>query len=215
MEFHRAQRIRAALTPKRRELFDLMLTEVAAGRWEELAPENTKGLITIRWRATRRTPDIYLEHSRTTSRTWDELVFVSMRTLKSGPSLSRAAGPLSGVSQSDLTLTKALAVVADPVAALDLAPVPVLRWGLLWSDGTAEPGIRFDAEDQVVSEREQYGIIAGHAARHSCNGVVTLNDKLIPASCRGCGAVGVLTRDVVYHPWKAELFEEVPVDASS
>jgi hypothetical protein len=214
MDGRRAQAINHALgTAKRRELFDAMLTEVAAGRWEELEPDG-RSLYTIRWRVTRKVVDVYRTgYAPVTDQTWDELVFV--RLMVGGiPGLGHCGGPWSGRQDSDLTLTKALAVVRDPVTALGLDPVPVLRWGLVWSDGTAEPGPRFAGEAETAPDGQE-NVVPGHAARHaSCDGTVALDAKLNPVSCRACGATEIRGRDVVFHPWTAELFEEVPVASS-
>lgn len=205
----RAQQIDHALkTPRRRELFDAMLTEVAAGRWEELAPEDTRGLYHIRWRATRRTPDICRRHDPGQGWTYDELVFVNLCTPTS-VLVSRSTGLAGGVGPFDVTLTRALAIVRDPVAAMGLAPVPALRWRLVWPDGTPEPGPGYEREDQVLPEKYTDGIVPGHAGRHDCDGVVELDGKMVPVGCRNCGP-GVRGREVVFHPYRIELFEEVP-----
>src|SRR6266704_569898 len=129
MDGQRAARINAALTPKRRELFDLMRARVAQGRWEELAPEDTRGLYLIRWRATRRTPDIHRKYHPGQGRTYTELVFVHLVTAESNPLVSRVTDLAGGPGPYGVTLAKALAVVRDPVTALGLDPVPALRWG--------------------------------------------------------------------------------------
>jgi hypothetical protein len=205
----RAQQVHHVLkTPRRRELFGAMLTEVAAGRWEELAPEDTRGLYHIRWRATRRTPDIYRQHDRGQGRTYDELVFVNLCTA-TDVLVSRVTGLAGGAGPHDVTLAKALAVVRDPVTALGLAPVPVLRWRLVWADGEAEPGLSFASEAEVAPDGQER-VVPGHAARHaSCGGCVALDAALAPVRCRGCGGTEIRGRDVVFHPYRAEIFEEV------
>lgn len=205
----RAQAVHHALgTPRRRELFDAMLTEVAAGRWEELAPEDTRGLYHIRWRATRRTPDIYRQHDPGQGRTYSELVFVNLCTTTS-VLVSHASTLAGGAGPHDVTLTKALAIVRDPVAALGLDPVPVLRWRLFWADGTPEPGPSCEREDQVLPAKYTDGIVPGHAARHDCDGVVEHDGRMNPVACRNCGP-GVRGREVVFHPYRIEITEEVP-----
>jgi hypothetical protein len=177
---------------------------VAAGRWAELEPDG-RTLYTIRWMAERKVNPAY----QIPERTWHEIVFV--RLMAGGtPGLGYCGGPRSGRQDSNLTLTRALAVVRDPVAALGLSPVPVLRWGLVWADGEAEPGPRFTSEAETAPEGQE-GVVPGHAARHaSCGGSVALDAALNPVRCRGCGETEIRGRDVVFHPWHAELFEEVP-----
>jgi len=210
----RAQQIHHVLaTPKRRELFDAMLIEVAAGRWEELAPEDTRGLYHIRWRATRRTPDIHRKHHPGQGWTYDELVFVNLCTATS-VLVSRNTDLAGGVGPFGVTLTRALAIVRDPVAAMGLAPVPVLRWRLTWPLGVPEPGPGYEREDQVLPAKYTDGIVPGHAARHDCDGVVEHDAKMNALACRNCGP-GVRGREVVFHPYRIELFEEVPAGAGA
>jgi len=212
MTGERAQRIHHVLaTSKRRELFSAMLIEVAAGRWEELAPEDTCGLYHIRWRATRRVPDIHRRHDPGLGWTYDELVFVNLCTATS-VLVSRSTGLAGGVGPFGVTLTRALAIVRDPVTALGLDPVPGLRWRLVWADGTPEPGLSYPAEDQVLPAKYTEGIVPGHAARHDCDGVVEHDDRMNPVACRHCGP-GIRGREVVFHPYRIELFEEVRADA--
>ena len=109
MDSKRYDRIRAALTPKRRELFGLMCAEAAMGRWEELAPEDTRGLYHIRWRAVRRTPDIYRQHDPGQGRTYTELVFVNLCTTTS-VLVSHASTLAGGSGPHSVTLTRAEAV---------------------------------------------------------------------------------------------------------
>ena len=216
MTGERAQRVHHVLrTPKRRELFDAMLTEVAAGRWEELAPEDTRGLYHIRWRATRRTPDIYRRHDPGQGWTYDELVFVNLCTATS-VLVSRNTDLAGGVGPFGVTLTRALAIVRDPVAAMDLAPVPALRWRLTWPLGVPEPGPGYEREDQVLPAKYTDGIVPGHAARHAgCDGVVRLSDRLDPLECRACETTRISGRDVLFHPYRVELFEQVPAGAGT
>jgi hypothetical protein len=206
-----AQHIHHVLkTPKRRELFHAMLIEVAAGRWEELAPEDARGLYHIRWRATRRTPDIHRQHHPRQGRTYDELVFVNLCTPTS-VLVSRFTDLAGGRGAYDVTLARALAIVRDPVAALGLDPVPVLRWGLVWADGCAlsEP-LRWDTEAEVAPAGQER-VVPGHAARHAgCDGAVALDSALNVVECRACGAREIRGRDILFHPWRAELFEEIP-----
>ena len=211
MEPDRAQRIRGVLTPKRRELFDLMCGEAAAGRWDEL--EDGRRLITIRWMAERKVDPIY----RIPERTWHEIVFVGLTTPASAPSLGRCGGPRSGRSDSDLTVTRALAVVRDPVAALGLAPVPVLRWRLAWAPGTLQAGFEelTFATEAGVTPPSQDLIVPGHGARHALDdGAIELEAGTLRAvTCRYCHARDIPGRDVVFHPWAAELVEQVPARA--
>lgn len=203
MDAQRAARINAALTPRRRELFDLMRARVAQGTWEELEPDG-RSLLTIRWRATRKVNPVY----RIPELTWDELVFVRLVTT-SDVSMGHCGGPRSGRRDSDLTLTKALAVVTDPVAALNLAPVPVLAWHLAWPGEMYEPlasGTRTEATPPSTEL-----IAPGHAARHvGCDGAIELDKALNAVECRVCGRREIRGRDVLFHPYTIEIFETVP-----
>jgi hypothetical protein len=111
-----AERIRSALTPKRRELFDGML----ASGWAEV---EGRSILIIRWDS----PDLeFPQYMRDWPsgaykyfpETYRRHVFLSMVTTIHAPMVRLCHAPWAGAHDQDVTLRRALEVLKDPAGAL-------------------------------------------------------------------------------------------------
>jgi hypothetical protein len=111
------------MTPKRQALLDAM-SGAADDGWERVGGP---WLLSVRW--DRKLP--FPDHMRTYpglhggfpykswAATYQQSVFVTLATPASSPLLRVNAAPWVNSRDSDLTLTRAMSVLADPASALD------------------------------------------------------------------------------------------------
>jgi len=113
------------ITPRRQALIDAMRAALNSGEWERI--DGRPGLC-IRW--DRWTPFPYhLADANGQLGSWSPLpeddgqykqnVFINLATAASNPSLRVNRAPWVRSEDTDLTLTRAFAVLADPASVLD------------------------------------------------------------------------------------------------
>lgn len=118
-QFQRAcESWRIQMTPKRRELFDLMVSKIGHG-WEFVP---TFGF-TIRWDRELTTPEWAKETGRYlpswNEPTYPQHVFLTLVSFKSNPILGVSSSPWVSRQDTSITLKRALEILNDPAEVLD------------------------------------------------------------------------------------------------
>ena len=111
-------RVRPRLTPNRRQVLDAMVKGVRSGGWETL---EGRSLLTVRWKRTVPFPDYMRGYPAYANwgPDYDQLLFVRLVTLTSPILAGVATSPWVSRRDFDVTLTRALALLARPEAEFE------------------------------------------------------------------------------------------------